>query len=88
MTGNKRKNYRLDEECMGVIKEAQAEQQFATETKALRHIIMEYRRFKDEAAKETELDVVATKIANKVKRELDPVLRQIRIAMSETERRT
>ena len=76
----------MTEECLQMIKETQERHQFATQTQALHHIIMEYRRRIEEDAGKREEDAVAGKIAAAVKMELIPLLRQIRSSGSETER--
>ena len=85
MTGTTRKNYRMTDECLQVIKETQERRQFATQTQALHHIITEYRCMIEKDAGKREEDDVARKIAAAVKAELTPLLRQIRSSGSETE---
>ncbi|MBR3206131.1 MAG: hypothetical protein IKF58_06930 [Bacillus sp. (in: Bacteria)] len=88
MTGTTRKNYRMTDECLQVIKETQERHRFATETQTLHHIIMDYQRRRQKDFTETDKDAATKEIAARVKEELDPLLRQIRSGVKETERQT
>lgn len=85
MTGTTRKNYRMTDECLQVIKETQERHRFATETQTLHHIITEYRRMTEKDDEKRKEDDAVRKIAAAVKAEMTPLLRQIRSNGTETE---
>lgn len=88
MSRTKRKNYRLTEECLQVLRRTQEQQQFKTETETLHYIIMEHERQKEEGTAWLEKESAQRIITEEMNQKLSPVFRRIYSTVSETERQT